>query len=95
MATKRNLEEPCAHQKFRPDLYERIRGFTLRLPPLREKRAGLLLLINYFVEKYNEEYKTLLAIPEGAAGCLFRRFARGSSHPRSGRASIRARRRDR
>lgn len=66
--------------EFRPDFYERIRGFTLRLPPLRERRAGLLLLINYFVEKYNEEYKTVLAIPEGAAECLFRYDWPGSVH---------------
>jgi DNA-binding NtrC family response regulator len=71
MATNRNLEELCAQGKFRRDLFERIQGFTLRLPPLREKRGDILLLVNHFLEKYNEEYKTSLTLPEGAAECLF------------------------
>lgn len=72
MATNRNLEEMCAQGKFRRDLFERIQGFTLRLPPLREKRADILLLVNHFLDEYNEEYQTSLTVPEGAAECLFR-----------------------
>jgi DNA-binding NtrC family response regulator len=72
MATNRDLEALCAQGRFRADLYERIRGFTLRLPPLRERAADILLLVDHFLEKYNEEYKTSLAVPDGAAECLFR-----------------------
>jgi two-component system response regulator HydG len=72
MATNRNLEELVAEGKFRQDFYERIRGFTLRLPPLSQRKADLLLLVTHFVEKYNEEYKTELAVPDGAVDCLFR-----------------------
>jgi DNA-binding NtrC family response regulator len=72
LATNRNLEELSAEGKFRRDLYERIRGFTLKLPALRERKADILLLVKYFLEKYNEEYKTNLTVPDGATDCLFR-----------------------
>jgi DNA-binding NtrC family response regulator len=72
MATNRNLEELCAQGRFRKDLFERIRGFTLRLPPLCERSADILLLVKTFIDKYNEEYETSLDLPEGAAECLFR-----------------------
>ena len=41
LATHRNLEQACAEGRFRHDLYQRICGFTLELPPLRERRADL------------------------------------------------------
>jgi DNA-binding NtrC family response regulator len=72
LATNRNLEELCGEGKFRRDLYERIRGFTLKLPSLNKRKADIVLLANYFVEKYNEEYNTNLIIPDGAVDCLFR-----------------------
>lgn len=72
MATNRNMEAMVAEGRFRKDLYERIRGFTLQLPPLCERKADILLLVNYFVEKYNQEYNTQLSVPDGAADSLFR-----------------------
>ncbi len=58
LATNHNLQESCAEGKFRADLYERIRGFTLQLPPLRERKADIPVLANHFVNEYNVEYKT-------------------------------------
>jgi DNA-binding NtrC family response regulator len=72
LATNRNLEENCAEAKFRKDLYERIRGFTLELPPLRERRADISLLAYHFVEEYDDQYGGKRKIPEGALECLFR-----------------------
>lgn len=72
LATNRNLQDACAEGKFRLDLFERIRGFTLELPPLRERKADLLLLSQHFVEEYNKEYKTGLALPIGGLDALFR-----------------------
>jgi DNA-binding NtrC family response regulator len=71
LATNRNLQESCAEGKFRPDLYERIRGFTLELPPLRERKADIPILANHFVKEYNEEYKTNNQVPSGSIDFLF------------------------
>jgi DNA-binding NtrC family response regulator len=72
LATNRNLEEDCQSGRFRPDLFERIRGFTLELPPLRERKADIHLLVKHFVEAYGQEYKRRLEIPPGAFDSLFR-----------------------
>jgi DNA-binding NtrC family response regulator len=71
LATNRNLEQECAEGKFRYDLYMRLQGFTLRLPPLRERRADLPLLAHYFIKSWDEQHSTNLKIPEGALDCLF------------------------
>ncbi len=52
-ATNRNLEELVANGTFRPDLYYRLNVFPIHVPPLRERRADVLLLADYFVEKYS------------------------------------------
>jgi DNA-binding NtrC family response regulator len=71
LATNRNLRESCAEGKFRHDLYERIRGFTLELPPLRERKADIPILVKHFVDEYNREYKTNSKIPADGVDCLF------------------------
>jgi two-component system response regulator HydG len=71
LATNRNLQEACAEGKFRRDLYERIRGFTLELPPLSERKADIPILASRFLDEYNEEYRTGDKMPEGSLDCLF------------------------
>jgi DNA-binding NtrC family response regulator len=51
-ATNENLEQMIAQKRFRKDLYYRIRGGWLHLPPLRERREDILLLARKFLEKY-------------------------------------------
>lgn len=51
-ATSRNLEEMIEQDKFRADLYYRLNVFPIYAPPLRERKTDLLLLADYFVEKY-------------------------------------------
>lgn len=51
-ATNRDLEAMQAKGLFRQDLYYRINVFQLRVPPLRERRADIPALVNYFLEKY-------------------------------------------
>lgn len=50
-ATNQSLEKLMAKEKFRRDLYYRIRGSRLHLPPLRERKDDIPLLINLFLEK--------------------------------------------
>ncbi len=52
-ATSRNLEEMIEQGKFRPDLYYRLNVFPIYLPPLRDRKADLLLLADAFVEKFS------------------------------------------
>jgi transcriptional regulator with PAS, ATPase and Fis domain len=51
-ATNENLEQMMAQKRFRKDLYYRIRGGWLHLPPLRERRDDIFLLCRKFLDKY-------------------------------------------
>jgi two-component system nitrogen regulation response regulator GlnG len=53
-ATNRNLEKMVADE-FRPDLYDRLSGFAIYLPALRERSDDLLLLIEHFLARFNHE----------------------------------------
>jgi DNA-binding NtrC family response regulator len=51
-ATNEDLENMMTQRKFRKDLYYRIRGGWLHLPPLRERREDILLLVDKFLKEY-------------------------------------------
>jgi two-component system response regulator AtoC len=56
-ATNRQLEEAVAEGAFREDLYYRLNVVTVHLPPLRERKDAIPLLVDYFLRKYNEQYR--------------------------------------
>lgn len=55
-ATNKNLKELVASQAFREDFYYRIHVFEIRLPPLRERREDLPLLVRHFIDQLSREY---------------------------------------
>jgi two-component system response regulator AtoC len=55
-ATNRRLEEEIQNGTFREDLFYRINVVNVALPPLRERRADIEDLANYFLEFYNRKY---------------------------------------
>ena len=54
-ATNKNLAQMAAEGKFRQDLFYRINGYTISLPPLRERRSDIPHLTNHFIARFNRE----------------------------------------
>jgi DNA-binding NtrC family response regulator len=54
-ATNQDLESLISQGQFRKDLYYRLRGVTLHLPPLRERREDIAELAHYFLFRFNRQ----------------------------------------
>lgn len=55
-ATSRNLDEEMRSGRFRSELYYRINGVCLRLPPLRDRREDIPILIEFFLTKHAAQF---------------------------------------
>jgi DNA-binding NtrC family response regulator len=63
-ATNKNLEELVQQEKFREDLYYRLKVFKIDIPPLRERKEAIPSLVTYFVNKINRElHKNIRKVP--------------------------------
>lgn len=66
-ATNRDLENMIASQQFRTDLYYRLNVFPIRIPPLRERKEDIPLLVSYFVQKYSRQMQKDIDTVPGTA----------------------------
>ncbi|GIX47043.1 MAG: acetoacetate metabolism regulatory protein AtoC [Candidatus Tectimicrobiota bacterium] len=54
-ATNKNIEELVARNQFREDLYYRLNVIPIHVPPLRERKSDIPLLVTHFIERFNAE----------------------------------------
>jgi len=54
-ATNRDLEKMVADREFRSDLFYRLKVFPIRIPPLRDRREDIPMLVSYFVQKFAKQ----------------------------------------
>jgi DNA-binding NtrC family response regulator len=71
-ATNKDLKAEIEKRTFREDLYYRLNVVTIFVPPLRERKDDIPMLINSFTKKFSEENsKPIEGIDEKARSCLF------------------------
>jgi two-component system, NtrC family, response regulator AtoC len=73
-ATNRNLEEEVKAGKFREDLFYRLQVMPVVLPPLRERRGDVPHLANYYIDRYNQEFKKRVRGLSPAASALLEQY---------------------
>ena len=62
-ATNRDLEASIRAHQFREDLYYRLNVIEIRVPPLRERRDEIPVLVDHFLKKFNAQYGRAVDVP--------------------------------
>ncbi len=58
-ATNKNLKQEAEHGAFRDDLYYRLAGFTIEIPPLRERKEDIPMLASFFLQRVNNRVRQI------------------------------------
>ncbi len=73
-ATNKHLEQLVEEGKFRPDLFYRLNVFQIQLPPLRERRGDISILVDHFVRKFSASMNKRITRVSPAAMALLDRY---------------------
>ncbi len=78
-ATHRNLQDMIRKNQFREDLFYRLNVFPIEIPPLRERREDIPLLVHYFVLRHSRQMqKRIKSVPKQAMEALVNADWRGN-----------------
>jgi len=73
--TSRDLESEVKAGRLREDLYYRVSGVCLRIPPLRQRKEDIPRLVDFFLEKYSREFHSALPALSEPTRVLFQDYA--------------------
>jgi DNA-binding NtrC family response regulator len=74
-ATNQDLEQRIRERTFREDLYYRLNVIEIRIPPLRERKEDILMLVSHFVKRYSDENKKTVRGLDSDAMAVLMRYA--------------------
>ena len=73
-ATNRNLEEEVARHRFRADLFFRLNVLPIEMPPLRARTEDIPLLVEYFIDSFNTEFRKRVQGATPSASALLQAY---------------------